>query len=222
MHKIGIISDTHGILRPEVAEGLKGCELILHGGDINRQAVLDELSQIAPVRAVRGNTDRKWAGHLPESLTLDVFGVRVFMVHDKQFIPKDLDGVRLVICGHSHRYEERTFGGILFLNPGSCGPQRFRLEITFAILYIEDDGTLKTEKVLIRRPERKTDDKDEKLTVNIAAMLPAIMREIDAGKSVSWIAAKHRISEELSDQINRMYLTHPGVDVDGILRRLGL
>lgn len=243
MHKIGIISDTHGILRPEVAGTLKGCELILHGGDINKQKVLDELKQIAPVFAVRGNNDKTWAEHLPEFLTLNICGIQVFMVHDKAFIPEDLTGIRLVIYGHSHKYEKQTSGGILYLNPGSCGPRRFRQEITFAILYIEDDKTFRIEKFLIRHPvkphkeasgkkipggkipaKKLTDEMltDEKLTVNIALMLPAIMREIDAGKTVPWIAARHHISEELSDQINRMYLTHPGVDVDGILRRLGL
>lgn len=228
MHKIGIISDTHGMLRPEVTEALKDCELILHGGDINKQEILDELERIAPVCAVRGNNDKKWAEHLPESLTLNVCGIQVFMVHDKKFIPKDLTEIRLVIYGHSHKYEEKESGGICYLNPGSCGPRRFRQEITLAILYIEDEGNFRIEKILIssqeKRNTRNIPEKiaDEKLTINIAAMLPAIMREIDAGKTVEQIAAKHHISKELSDQINRMYLTHPGVDVDGILSRLGL
>ena len=75
MHKIGIISDTHGMLRLEVIDALKGCELILHSGDINKQEILDKLEQIAPVHAVRGNNDKKWAEHLPETLTLNVFGI---------------------------------------------------------------------------------------------------------------------------------------------------
>ena len=91
MHKIGIISDTHGMLRPEVIDALKGCELILHSGDINKQEILDKLEQIAPVHAVRGNNDKKWAEHLPETLTLNVFGIQIFMVHDKKSIPKKSD-----------------------------------------------------------------------------------------------------------------------------------
>lgn len=165
---------------------------------------------------------------MPESLTLNVCGIQVFMVHNKKLIPKDLAEIRLVVYGHSHRYEEKESGGIRYLNPGSCGPRRFRQEITLAILYIEDEGIFRIEKILINPPEkgntRNTPENisDEKITTNIAAMLPAIMREIDAGKTVEQIAAKHHISEELSDQINRMYLTHPGVDADGILSRLGL
>lgn len=225
MHKIGIISDTHGMLRPEVIDALKGCELILHSGDINKQEILDKLEQIAPVHAVRGNNDKKWAEHLPETLTLNVFGIQIFMVHDKKSIPKNLTDNKLVVYGHSHRYEERTYDGIFYLNPGSCGPRRFRQEISLAILYIEDNKTFKTEKVLIPYPETTSSPKkntDEKIPADIAEMLPAIMRQIDAGKTVEWIEAKHHISKDLSTQINRMYLTHPGIDIDGMLTRLGL
>lgn len=120
MHKIGIISDTHGILRPEVIDTLTGCELILHGGDINKPEILDQLKQIAPVHAVRGNNDKMWAEHLLETLTLDVFGIRLFMVHDKKNIPKNLTGINLVVYGHSHKHEERVSDGIFYLNPGAA------------------------------------------------------------------------------------------------------
>lgn len=222
MHKIGILSDTHGLLRPEVAEALQGCEMILHGGDINKQKILDELGKIAPVQVVRGNNDKEWAEHLPESLTLEAFGLNIFMVHNKKSIPKDMQDIDLVVYGHSHRYEERELNGVYYLNPGSCGPRRFHQEITLAILYVEDDGSFKVGKVLIPHPQKKEGAaKEEKMPADLARMLPAIMGEIDAGKTVKQIAKKHHISEELSLEINRMYLTHPGVDVDGILRRLG-
>lgn len=145
------------------------------------------------------------------------------------FIPEDLTGIALVIYGHSHRYEEKYKDGVWYLNPGSCGPRRFRQEITMAVLYIEDDGNIKIVKTVFpcpgKKDSRNIEDKgnlNDEIPTDIALMLPAIMREIDSGKSVEQIARKHHISEELSDQINRMYLTHPGVDVDGILKRLGL
>lgn len=228
MHKIGIISDTHGMLRPEAIDALKGCALILHAGDINRQEILDDLEQIAPVHAVRGNNDKAWAKHLPESLALEICGIRVFMVHDKKSLPKDLAGTRLVVYGHSHRYEEKVSEGIFYLNPGSCGPGRFHQEVTLAILYIGENGTFEAKKVLLCPPGKKgrgaaaNTDAGKELPPDIAEILPAVMREIDAGRSVEWIAAKHHISRELSGEINRMYLTHPGVDVDGILMRLGI
>lgn len=223
MYKIGILSDTHGMLRPEVTEVLKGCEMILHGGDINKQKIIEELQEIAPVQVVRGNNDKEWAASIPKSVTVDVCGLRVFMVHNKKDIPKNLSGTDLVIYGHSHKYEEKIIDGIRYLNPGSCGPRRFHQEITFAILYIEDNGRFRIEKILIPHSEKEAlKNKENRIPADIALMIPTIMKEVDGGKSVKQIAKKHRISEELSEQITRMYLTHPGVDVDGILRRIGL
>lgn len=223
MHKIGVISDTHGMLRAEVAEVLQGCEMILHGGDVNEQRILDELGGIAPVYAVRGNNDKEWAEHLPQTLALNVCGLCVFMVHNKRDIPKELPKTDLIVYGHSHKYEEKTVGGIQYLNPGSCGPRRFHQEITLALLFIEDNGDFRIEKRLLQHPEpRGSKEETHRIPTDIALMIPAIMKEIDAGKSVKQIAKKHRISEELSEQIARMYLTHPGVDVEGILRRIGM
>ena len=135
--RIAVLSDTHGLLRPEVLEKINGCDAILHGGDINKQSILDELAKIAPVYAVRGNNDKEWAEHLPETLTFQCEDCRFFMVHNKKFIPKDLSGIDAVIFGHSHRYSEQEIDGRLWLNPGSCGKRRFDQEITFAILTVE-------------------------------------------------------------------------------------
>lgn len=149
MHKIGILSDTHGLLRPEVAEALADCEAILHGGDINKPAVLEQLNRIAPTYVVRGNNDKEWARELPETLSVSLYGVRFFMVHNKKYIPKGEEGLKdtdVIIYGHSHKYEEKHEGGRLYLNPGSCGPRRFTQPVTFAVLTVEDDGTYKVEK----------------------------------------------------------------------------
>ena len=149
MHRIGVISDTHGLLRPEVAEVLQSCEVIFHGGDVNRQSVLNELKRIAPVYVVRGNNDKEWAEHIPETLNLDIFGLKVFMVHNKKFIPEDLGEADLIIYGHSHKYEERRQENQYYLNPGSCGPKRFHQEITMAVLTVEDGHVIRIEKVLL-------------------------------------------------------------------------
>ena len=117
--RIGVLSDTHGLLRPEVLEHLKGCDAILHGGDINRQEILDALSQIAPLHVVRGNNDKDWAEHIPERLDFTLAGLRVCMAHKKKDLPADLGGYDLAVYGHSHRYEESRRGGTLLLNPGS-------------------------------------------------------------------------------------------------------
>jgi putative phosphoesterase len=133
MHKIGILSDTHGLLRPEVIQGLQGCEAILHGGDINRQDIIDQLNTIAPVYVVRGNNDKDWAEHIPMFLDFQLYGCHIYMTHKKKDLPQDLSDYDLVVYGHSHRYEQKSSGKTLLLNPGSCGPRRFHQDITMAI-----------------------------------------------------------------------------------------
>jgi hypothetical protein len=154
-HKIGVVSDTHGLLRPEVLERLKGCEVILHGGDIHTPSTLNNLKNTAAVRAVRGNCDKEWAKDLPQTLDMDYYGVKIFMIHNKSQIIRNLDGVDVVIYGHSHKYEEKYVGNQLWLNPGSCGPVRFTQPITFAILEIDENKQIHVEKCEI--PQNKTD-----------------------------------------------------------------
>ena len=126
-------------------EHLAGVDAILHGGDINQQAVIDALSELAPVRVVRGNNDRAWAEHIPPYLDFELAGLRIYMTHRKKDLPADLSAWDLVIYGHSHRYEETWMGHTLLLNPGSCGPRRFNQAITLAVLEVE------TGKIHVRR-----------------------------------------------------------------------
>lgn len=135
--KAAVLSDTHGLLRPEVLETITGCDVIIHGGDINKQEVLDKLQQIAPVYAVRGNNDKEWAEQIPKTLTISIEDCQIFVVHNKKDVPKDLGDADAVIFGHSHKYFEQTIGGRLWLNPGSCGKRRFDQEITFAMMTVE-------------------------------------------------------------------------------------
>lgn len=146
-HVIGVISDTHGLLRPEAVAELGGSELIVHAGDIGNPEVLDELRVIAPVIAVRGNTDKGgWAEALPETEVVQLGEFSFYVLHDLSKL--DLDPVAAdltgVISGHSHRSEVRERGGVLFLNPGSAGPQRFNLPVTVARLCMRD-GNLDAE-----------------------------------------------------------------------------
>jgi len=137
MMKVGVISDTHGLLRQEVLEILHSCDCILHAGDINNQGILEELGRIAPVYVVRGNNDKEWAEHLTHDLTVQLEGLKIFMVYNKkeiQNLPPDAD---MVIFGHSHKYFEQVIDGKLWLNPGSCGKRRFGQEISLAVLTIE-------------------------------------------------------------------------------------
>jgi len=139
VHTVGVISDTHGLLRPEALAALAGVERIVHAGDIGAPDVLEVLGRIAPVTAVRGNNDReRWAADIPETDVLEVGDVSLYVLHDLHEL--DLDpraaGFAAVIAGHSHqpRMEERD--GVLYLNPGSAGPRRFKLPISLARLTV--------------------------------------------------------------------------------------
>ena len=149
--RIAILSDTHGLLRPEVLEYLKTADAILHAGDINTQAVVDRMAAVAPLYIVRGNNDKDWAAAIPHDLTVTLDGVTFYMVHNKEEVPADLAGVDAVVFGHSHKYAQTEQDGRLWLNPGSCGPRRFHQEITL-IMAETENGTLRTEKILIPHP----------------------------------------------------------------------
>ena len=135
--KLGIISDTHGLLRLAVLEELQSCDYILHGGDVNKPEILDTLRAIAPLYVVRGNNDKEWAEDLPKHLTITLGGVTFFMVHNKKDVPRDLGDAQVVVFGHSHKYFEQQQEGRLWLNPGSCGRRRFDQEITMATMTID-------------------------------------------------------------------------------------
>jgi len=129
---VGLISDTHGLLRPEALRALAGSNFIIHAGDIGDPAILSALRRIAPLTAVRGNNDRgAWAAALPETAVLAIGAVRILVIHDLAEL--DLDpaatGYRAVVSGHSHRPHCREDNGVLWINPGSAGPRRFRLPI---------------------------------------------------------------------------------------------
>jgi len=138
--RIGVISDTHGLLRPLAKVFLKGSDRIIHAGDIGKPEVLEELSELAPVTAVRGNNDRgAWAETLPETVLLTAEkDVIIYVLHDLQQLGKgELGaGVKAVISGHSHKPLTKERDGILYLNPGSAGPRRFKLPVTVAELFV--------------------------------------------------------------------------------------
>ena len=153
MNLIIILSDTHGLLRPEVLEYLTQADVIIHGGDINTQAIVDKLQEYAPLYIVRGNNDKEWAEGLPLHLTFAIEGVSFFLVHNKKDVPPGLSDTDVVVYGHSHKYACEERDGVLWLNPGSCGRRRFDQEITFAIMTV-DNGHTKVEKVVIPHKTR--------------------------------------------------------------------
>jgi putative phosphoesterase len=138
-YTVGLISDTHGLLRPEAVRALRGSDFIIHAGDIGAPAVLDELSHLAPVTAIRGNNDKgSWASVLRETEVLKVGATSVFVIHNLAEIDRDPAeaGFHVVVSGHSHRPAHRMERGVLFVNPGSAGPRRFSLPVAAGQLVV--------------------------------------------------------------------------------------
>jgi len=139
--RIGLISDTHGLLRPEALDFLAGCDHIVHGGDIGGPDILERLGALAPLTVVRGNNDTApWTRSIPETAAVELGGIKLYVIHDLKTL--DLDpaaaGVRVLVSGHSHRPACSERGGVLYVNPGSAGKRRFSLPIAAGELLVQD------------------------------------------------------------------------------------
>ncbi len=219
--RIGVISDTHDLLRQEVKETLATCQMILHAGDISSRTILNELREIVPdVYVVRGNADEAWGMDLPVFLDITVSGLHIFMTHRKKDLPADLSGYDLVLYGHSHKYDDHISGTTQILNPGSCGPRRFVQPVTMALIETGDNG------ISVRRIDLPHSKKEagsiQKQGIDMKSLVQKVMKETDKGHSIEQIAERTGVEKSLIEQIVRLYLTHPGVTADGILSKMGL
>ncbi|UYB52738.1 metallophosphatase family protein [Xanthomonas sp. AM6] len=139
--RIGLISDTHGLLRPKALAAMQGCDAIVHAGDVGKPEILDALRAIAPLHAIRGNIDTApWAQPLPEIMDIEIAGVRLHVLHDPKTLAREPASVDVVVSGHSHKPLLRTRGGVLYVNPGSAGPRRFSLPISVGYLHLDAEG----------------------------------------------------------------------------------
>jgi len=149
---VGVISDTHGLLRPEAFDALCGCGYILHAGDVGDPEILTVLADIAPVTAVRGNVDTQpWARHLPETEVVEIGGISIYLLHDlgQLDLKPEAAGFRIVIYGHSHRPRMEEKNGVLYFNSGSGGPRRFSLPVSVGRLWIEN-GKVEAETIELK------------------------------------------------------------------------
>ena len=222
--KIGILSDTHDLLRPEVTDALQGCDCILHAGDVSSRHILDRLEEIAPVKVVRGNNDREWAEGLPDFLDFEAAGLRIYMTHKKKDLHGNPGRYDLMIYGHSHKYasdwrDAADGRRTLLLNPGSCGPRRFLQPVTMALLQTDQDGFTVKRIEIARSAGEKAPGADSK---DLRKQIETVIRETQRGQSVKEIAKKYGMDEALAEQIARLYVTHPGVTADGIMTKMGL
>lgn len=222
--KIGIISDTHGLLREEVISELKDCDYIFHGGDINKQSIIDSLEKLAPLSVVRGNNDKEWAKDLPMYIEKSLYGFNFYITHKKSDISNELSGFDFVIYGHSHKYEVCEEGDVAYINPGSCGPRRFLQPITFAILELnEEDHTYEIRKIDLSPSLTKENAASLSISEkDLDKIVTQIIKDMDAGRNIDQIAKKNRVEVDLVESICRMYSTHPGVTVGGIIDKLEL
>jgi putative phosphoesterase len=141
MARIGVISDTHGLLRPEAVDALRGSDHIIHAGDVGDAVILDRLAEIAPVTAVRGNVDKgAWVQKLPETNILEVEGVSIYVLHDigKLDLKPEVAGFAAVVYGHSHVPKQEIKNSVLYFNSGSAGPKRFSVPISIGYLFVEE------------------------------------------------------------------------------------
>lgn len=224
IHKIAVISDTHGLLRPEVSEILKQCEVILHGGDINKQSILDEIQTISKVPdaanlyVVRGNNDKAWAKDLPVEVTVNLFGRKIYMIHNKKQITDAAKDADIIIYGHSHKYEEKYENGKLWLNPGSCGPRRFNKPVTMAVLNIDTKAkSVSIEKIDLTPETPKIQTPNH---TDLKPLIESIITDMQHGRTIDYMIEHYKISRDFAEQICRIYVTHPGVDAQGIMNKM--
>ena len=215
--RIGILSDTHGLLRDEVMKALEGVDHIIHAGDIDSKEVIDSLESIAPVTVVRGNADKDWAEHIPVTVSIDLSGKRFYVIHNKAKTDRDLSGYDVIVYGHSHKYSCLEKSGQIWFNPGCCGKRKPGQEISLAIAEITGEDII-FEKVVI--DNSGSGIASSSLPKNIDSIIRKAMKLTDKGKGAEDIARSCNISPALADDICRMYLTHPGIDVAGILQRI--
>lgn len=149
---VGIISDTHGLLRPQALDSLRGSDAIIHAGDVGDETILATLAEIAPVTAVRGNVDQEfWATKIPETNVLEIGGLSIYVLHDIQTLDlkPEAAGFSAVVYGHSHKPAQETKNGVLYFNPGSAGPRRFNLPVSVGRFVLEK-GQIRSEIVQLQ------------------------------------------------------------------------
>lgn len=220
--KIAVLSDTHGLLRPEVEKIISECDAVIHGGDINSQKIIDAIQEVkkpdAPFYIVRGNNDKEWAEALPLHAEFVLGGMKFYLVHNKKDVPEELGDVQAVIYGHSHKYAEEVRDGRLWLNPGSCGKRRFHQDITMAVLRIDPSGW-NVERINI--PHEGAADRapviPEKDTLQV---IEGVLKRVHKGQQISRIAKEMGLDETFAEQVARIEVTHPGVDAHGILDKM--
>lgn len=217
--RIGIISDTHGILREEVKEVLRTCSYIIHAGDVDEPFIIRELNAIGKLYFVRGNNDGDWAESYPKVRTFTIGGVHFFLIHNQRELPRSLPKEDIILFGHSHQYCCEKKEGKLWLNPGSCGKKRFHGELTMAVMTIQD-GIYEVEKIRLDSDGKKKKVQSlEKNQVSVNA-IQKILVWMQKGKQIAEMAKELQLEEAMVETVCRIAVTHPGVSAEGIYNKM--
>lgn len=230
--RAAVISDTHGLLRPEVEQVIGTCDVVIHAGDFDHQMLYHKLAVRQPLYAVRGNNDGNWAATLPLVKRFTLGGVKFIMAHERSDIPMVLDKEQVVIFGHSHMFYQQTEGGRLWLNPGSCGHKRFTLPLSLAVMTIQDQR-IQVEPVWLEEGQGQgkvfrpagagesleagpgKDGRRDELF-----LIARIMRLMKRGETISWVARNVKSDPGFVETVYRICVTHPGADARQILDKL--
>lgn len=237
--RAAIMSDTHGVLRPEVERILETCDVIVHAGDFDTQMLYHKLDVNQPLFAVRGNNDRGWSGGLPGLKRFEIGGVKFIMAHERTQIPGNPGDARVVVFGHSHMYQQQEINGRLWLNPGSCGYKRGTLPLSMAVMTIEngaytletiwlekgygtpEDAIEKREKTKKNRYERQQKrHMQEKKDKEMLFLTAKILRLYQADASRAWVIKNTGNDPELTAKIYDLCGTEETADAHRILAKL--
>ena len=233
MTTIGILSDTHTLLRDEVLSKLTNCDIIIHAGDIVSDDIIHTLKQLAPCYFVKGNADTSLTTPLKEALTFSIEDLQFQLIHNKKHLKLE-QNTDIVVFGHNHKYSDTTDKqGVRFLNPGCCGKRRIHQEVTMMLATV-DGNSCQTEKIMLVPPaslsastkdstlhsELEIDKQLQAKQTDITALIQYIVKKMDAGESIEKIASKKKVSKEFVEMIYRIKVTHPGVSASDIYNKL--
>ncbi len=216
--RVGIISDTHGVLREDVKEVLRTCSHIIHAGDMDRSFIVSELTPIGKLYAVRGNCDGEWASSYLDTYPFSIGGVKFFLIHNRKKVPYPRPKVDVIVFGHSHKYFYEEKDGILWLNPGSCGRRRFYGDLTMAVMTIQN-GSYEVEKITLDSEEENSRKLSKENQLSIA-MIQKILVSMQKGKQINQIAEELSLRAEVVENVCRIAVTHPGVSAEGIYNKM--
>ena len=210
---IAVLSDTHGLLRPEVRAVIAGCGAVIHAGDIHTQKVLDEIAEVKKAEAPF------YVVPLCERFSLA--GVPFLLVHNKKDVPEDLGDCQIVICGHSHQYAEERKDGRLWLNPGSCGKRRFHQDITMAVLHLgsPEPDAWRVERIDI--PHGTAGNEAAKMpSGDMLQTVEKILKKLEKGQTIPAAARELKLNPEFVEDVYRMKVNHPGISAREILDKI--